>query len=42
MEGSVQEILQEIARQAKVYAEFDHDARVVRVIDAGMKPQLSH
>lgn len=40
MSGTVEEVLREISRQANVSAELDHDLRVVRVLDAGTRPQL--
>lgn len=40
MEASVEDILKEIGRQANVQAMFDHEQRVVRVVEKGMLPRL--
>ncbi|MDD2942235.1 MAG: hypothetical protein PHC51_04630 [bacterium] len=40
MEGTVEEILAEISRQGNIVGEFDHEQRVLRVIDSRMQPQL--
>ncbi len=40
MEGTVEEVLAEIARQGKVQADFDHKQRLVRVVDGRMLPRL--
>jgi hypothetical protein len=42
MVGSVDEILGEISRQAHVEAEFDHEQRLLRVVDGSTRPQLPH
>lgn len=40
MEGSVQDILEEISKQTKVHALFDHQQRMVRIMDKKMRPTL--
>ena len=40
MEGTVEEVLEEISRQTKVHALFDHQQRLVRVMDKRMMPKL--
>ena len=40
MEGTVEEILNEISKQANVKAAFDHEHRMVRVIEGSMVPDL--
>jgi hypothetical protein len=40
MEGTVEEVLGEISRQTKVHALFDHQQRLVRVMDKKMVPAL--
>lgn len=40
MEGTVEEVLEEICRQTKVEALFDHQQRLVRVVDKRMMPKL--
>jgi hypothetical protein len=40
MDGTAEEILAEISRQARVRASFDHENRLVRVVVRKMKPTL--
>ena len=40
MEGTVEEILKEIGNQAKVYGSFDHQQRLVTIVDDKMLPKL--
>ena len=40
MIGTVQEVLDEINRQASVHAVLDHDQRIVRVMDEATAPSL--
>ena len=40
MKGDVEEVLAEIARQAKVGALFDHKNRLVKVVDNRLNPKL--
>ena len=40
MEGTLEEVLEEIARQAKVTARFEHERKLIRVFEDKMLPQL--
>lgn len=40
MQGTLEEVLQEIARQAKVTARFEHERKLVRVFEDRMLPRL--
>ena len=40
MEGTVEEILEEIGNQTGVYGMFDHKERLVKIIDTRMIPRL--
>lgn len=40
MEASVEEVLAEISAQAKVHGLFDHQQRLVRILDTRMVPKL--
>lgn len=40
MEGTVEEVLAEIGKQAQVQAKLDHHQRMVLVLGPGMSPQL--
>ena len=40
MQGTLKEVLDEIARQAKVQASFDHKRKLVRVFEERMLPRL--
>ena len=40
MEGTVEEILREISAQTGVYGEFDHERRLLTIVDDRMKPKL--
>jgi hypothetical protein len=40
MEGTVEAVLEEISTQAKVHGLFDHQERMVRIVETRMVPQL--
>ncbi|MCB0322081.1 MAG: hypothetical protein KDD69_00875 [Bdellovibrionales bacterium] len=40
MEGTVEDVLKEIGRQGNVYAQFDHEHRLIVVMDSDMVPRL--
>jgi hypothetical protein len=42
MDGTVEEVLAEISRQARVRASFDHENRLVRVVERRTKPTLPY